>query len=42
MEGDIVVVSEQGKGSEFQFSFKYEVGQESKLSDHIKMLKVEA
>jgi PAS domain S-box-containing protein len=42
MEGDIVVDSDQGKGAEFRFSFKYSVGNESKLAENIKMLKVEA
>lgn len=42
MEGDILVDSDQGKGAEFQFSFKYSVGNESELAENFKMLKVKA
>lgn len=42
MEGDIEVESDFEKGSEFIFSFNYLEGEEKKLEENIKMLKVEA
>ena len=42
MEGDIEVESEFGNGAEFIFSFNYLKGEESKLEEHIEVLKVKA